>query len=275
MALLVVVSALLHAAWNALVKRENHPDLATIAVLAVSALFAFVAALLYPGRPLAGSALAWAALAGLFEAAYAFTLGRALREAPLSLAYPLSRGVAIVVVWPLSVILFHERASLVSIAGAAAVTAGLFLIPGREAGGRVGRGTFFAFLCGLAIAAYHLAYKYALLSGGDAVFVVAISLGLACLLNLAAAPRRVPPLLELLRERPGTIFLAGAACSGSFLLFLLALGEGGAGAVLTLRNVSVVFALGFALALGESPRPMRVAGSFLVAAGAIAVALGA
>jgi drug/metabolite transporter (DMT)-like permease len=275
MLLLVLLSALLHALWNALVKRERQPDLATIGVLGVSALLAFVSALALSRHPLARASLGWAVIAGLFEAAYAFTLGRALLEAPLSLAYPLSRGVAIVVVWPLSVALFHERASVLSVAGAVAVTVGLFLIPGLEARGRAARGVFPAVLCGLAIAGYHLAYKNSLLAGGDPVFVVATSLGLACFLNLAAVPRRVAPLVALVRERPATILLAGAACSGSFLLFLVALAEGGAGAVLTLRNVSVVFALGFALALGESPRPLRVAGSLLVAAGAVAVALGA
>lgn len=137
------------------------------------------------------------------------------------------------------------------------------------------RGSAYAFLCGLAIAAYHLAYKNALLARGDPFLVVAVSLGLACLLNLGAAPRRAAPLLAFVRERPLPILLAGAACAGSFLLFLFALAEAGAGAVLTLRNVSVVFALGFAFILGESPRPLRIAGSLLVAAGAVAVALGA
>lgn len=274
MVLLVLLSALLHALWNSLVKRERQSDLATLGVLGVSALLALFSSLVFSRHLPAGVSLAWAALAGLFEAAYAFTLGRALLDAPLSLAYPLSRGVAIVVVWPLSIALFRERASLMSIAGALAVTAGLFLIPGREADARAGRGTVYALVCGLAIAGYHLAYKCALLAGGDPVFVVAISLGLACLLNLAAMPRRLAPLLALVRESPGTILLAGLACTGSFLLFLIALAQAGAGAVLTLRNVSVVFALGFALILGESPRPRRVVGSLLVAAGAAAVAFG-
>ena len=53
--------------------------------------------------------------------------------------------------------------------------------------------------------------------------------------------------------------------------FLMAMIKEGAGAVLTLRNTSVVFALVLSAALGEPPRPRQVAGALLVSLGATLV----
>ena len=61
---------------------------------------------------------------------------------------------------------------------------------------------------------------------------------------------------------------AGLLCAGSFLLFLSALAAVGAGAALTLRNTSVVFAQGLAFLLGERPRRAQMMGAALVTAGA-------
>ena len=58
---------------------------------------------------------------------------------------------------------------------------------------------------------------------------------------------------------------------GAFLVFLAALGASGAGAVLTVRNVSVLFAVGLSYAIGERPGRPQVAGALLVTAGAILV----
>ena len=62
---------------------------------------------------------------------------------------------------------------------------------------------------------------------------------------------------------------AGVVCAVSFLLFLGALHESGAGRVLTLRNTSVVFAHGFAWLLGEAPARVQIVGGAFVVAGAV------
>jgi drug/metabolite transporter (DMT)-like permease len=62
---------------------------------------------------------------------------------------------------------------------------------------------------------------------------------------------------------------AGVLCAASFLLFLVALARGGAGAAVTLRNTSVLFALLLAWMMGERPGRWQVAGILGVAAGAM------
>lgn len=204
-----------------------------------------------------------------------WTLARGLAAGPLSVVYPVSRGTAILVVWPASVLLLGERVSAFSIGGAAVVAVGLALVPERTAGRGLGAAASWGVACGLFISAYHLAYKNALAGGAKSAPVVAVSLAVAVLLNLvrlgSARSRR---LARLLVERPGPFALAGLVCGGGFVIFLVALTAGGAGAVLTLRNTSVVFALLLALAIGERPSPRSAAGSVLVAIGAALVALG-
>jgi uncharacterized membrane protein len=68
------------------------------------------------------------------------------------------------------------------------------------------------------------------------------------------------------------VLAMGAVCGSSFLVFMEALDAGGAGFVLTLRNTSVLFATGFAFAIGERPRRPQIIGAVLVAAGAAVMA---
>ena len=53
-----------------------------------------------------------------------------------------------------------------------------------------------------------------------------------------------------------------------FSVFLFGMRSAGAGAVLTLRNTSILFAQVFALVLGERPKRLAVVGAVLVTGGA-------
>ncbi|HET9989478.1 MAG TPA: EamA family transporter, partial [Kofleriaceae bacterium] len=77
----------------------------------------------------------------------------------------------------------------------------------------------------------------------------------------------------LVRTSWPRIMLMGILCGGSFLMLIEALATGGTGYALTLRNTSVLFAVGLAWAIGERPRLAPALGAALVAAGAIAMTL--
>ena len=78
--------------------------------------------------------------------------------------------------------------------------------------------------------------------------------------------------IELLRTRTARVAIMGAICGGSFLILMEALASGGAGFVLTLRNTSVLFAIGLAFWIGERPRSAQIGGAILVATGAVVMA---
>jgi drug/metabolite transporter (DMT)-like permease len=279
---LVVLSAFLHAAWNALLKREADKDHALIAAVAVAttlaavvaaARWAFLAELPFQTAP----AVAWALVAGVVELAYFVSLARALDGGALGPVYTISRGGAVVVVYPLSIVLFGEEPAVAALIGSGIVVLGLVLSgtqPGApDGGGRRGSGIGWAIVCAISIAGYHLAYKAALSAGGNPSAVFAVALALATAANLARASatgRRA--VAALWRGRRRRVLAMGLLCGGSFLVLLEALSSGQAGFVLTLRNTSVLFATGLGWAIGERPRLAHAIGAALVATGAIVMA---
>lgn len=267
---LVLGSAALHAAWNALLKREPDPELSVPGVLAAAALVGVLVAPFAPGVAFPSAAsLGWALCAGALEAAYLLTLARALGQAPLPVAYTVSRGVALLLIWPISLVWLAEPAGPLALTGAALVGLGVVVVGWRRVERLGGPGVGWAAVCAVCIAGYHFAYKFALGHGADAAALVAVSLAVALPLQvlMLGAERRKAALLEV-RARLKPIILTGAIAMASFYVFLLALEVGGAATVFTLRNTSVLFALIAAWMLGESPTSRQLGGGALVVVGA-------
>jgi len=180
-----------------------------------------------------------------------------------------------VVVYPLSVAIFGETTSALSLTGSAVVLAGLLVSDWRfgRASDMPLAATVWALVCAGAIAAYHLAYKAALAGGApSAVFAVSLSVSTAISLVRIGPEGRLAA-MGLLRAAPAKICLMGFLSAGSFLILIEALARGGVGFVLTLRNTSVLFALILAWAIGERPRLATALAAVLVATGAALMTL--
>lgn len=270
LAALVLASALLHALWNALIKRERDVKAATLAVLAVGLIFSAIA-VLFRGRWFpSGAAFICAVAAGLFEAGYFATLSLSLKMGPLGRYYPVSRGGALLLIWPVSMLFFGEPAAPASFVGALLVVAGLFAVGlphRRDASGDTA--LHWAIASAAFIAGYNLLYKEALVLGAEPATLFATSMSIALALNLAAMRSRRKTVLTALSRSPVPMFGGGALCFLSFWLFLYCLDRGGAGATATLRNSSVLFAQAFSWQLGERPTLARVGGAGAIALGAI------
>jgi uncharacterized membrane protein len=292
-ALLVLGSALLHALWNALLRRQDDKPAAGVLVVTIAtgcAALAALATLLWPSSGLGGGAsllpsgaLGFTFGAGLFEAIYFVSLVAALERCPLPPVYTTSRGTAIALVWPLSIAFLGETLRSTGVAGTVLVGAGLLVsgLEGTGSGADAGdaqarrRGLRLAVLSGVGIAGYHLCYKGALAAGGAPPAVFTVALGLALPFNFARlGPGWRPRLASTLRARPLGLMALGITCAASFLLLLWALGAGGAGWVLTLRNSSVVFAVVLGTWLGEPASRRQWLGAVLVAAGAVVLGVG-
>jgi drug/metabolite transporter (DMT)-like permease len=276
---LVVLSALLHATWNALLRVEKDRDRALVAAVSTATLIAFVVASIRWGLgepPFATSASAlWTVAAGVLECAYFVSLAKAFDRGRLGAIYTITRGGAILIVWPLSIAFFAEHVSLLSAIGSGIVLGGLGLSSvgtGDAKSSRSGA-LAWAITCAVAIAGYHLAYKGALREGGSPSAVFAVALAVATLINVARLGREGrAAVVAIVKTRTSRVFVMGAVCGGSFLILMEALAAGGAGFVLTLRNTSVLFAVALAYLIRERPRRVEVAGAVLVATGAILMA---
>lgn len=279
--LLVVASAAVHAAWNAVLKRRRTPEDAVFGVMAASAASAVVAAVVLGGALPSAKAAGWAAAAGLLEAGYFLTLARALARGPLGPVYTVVRGGALVLVWPVSVAFLGERLTPGAAFGTALVLGGLGLTGAGDRGELAADGARLSVLgryrwalaCAAFVAGYHVAYKIALSSGGSPHDVVALSMVTASVASaLGAGARRRTGIVRALRVEPWPIVLAGVLSTVSFLVFLEAMARAGAGAVLTLRNTSILFAQALAIGLGDRPRSAGLVGAGLVTLGAVLLA---
>lgn len=287
--LMVVGSALAHATWNSLLKRARDPESAVVAMMTVAALVALlIAAALRTPVP-SPKVLGFIAAAGLLEAGYFVALARALSRAPLGSVYTVVRGGALAVVWPVSLVFLGESVTVERGLGALLVTGGLVatsiaerraasasatpaVVPGAVTAGvakGLRSGIFVAAICALFVAGYHLAYKLALSSGGRPEAVNSLSLAIAVILSwivLSSSRRR--RVLRAASVEPIRIVIGGVLGALGFLVFLFAMKSAGAGVVLTLRNVSILFAQAMGYAHGERPARLGWLGVALVTLGA-------
>ncbi len=277
---LVVVSAFLHAGWNALVRRSPDPATAVHVVVAIAGVLATLVAIVELALGVHGLpplAIGLGIVAGVLEAGYFHALGRALAIAPLPPVYTVSRGGAAVLVWPVSMLVLGERAAPLAFAGSALVIVGLAVSSelGRRARPTPPRALAWAAQCAGFIAGYHFAYKYALATDASpgAVFGVSmvVATGLGATFGGAGYRARFA---GLVRTRPALSLGAGVVCAAAFLLFMYGLARGGAAYVFTLRNTSVLFAVALAWLIGDRPSRFQVLGAATVFVGAVLLGLG-
>ncbi|ABF92158.1 putative membrane protein [Myxococcus xanthus DK 1622] len=269
---LVLSSAFLHAAWNALLKRHPNPEVGVVSVMSVVILASGIWALGMRGPAFSSSeGLVWALWAGVCESVYLAGLARSLRQAPLGLAYTVSRGGAMLLVWPVSVLWLGEAVSSWTVSGVAMLCVGLAVMNLSRPSGAAGAGVAWAALSAVGIAGYHLSYKMALGTGAQppALFATGLLVALPVLILERGRQQGWAAFRREALLAPGLVLTAGLISALSFGLLLTALAGGGAGVVLTLRNTSIAFALVLAALQGERLGRRQLSGAALVAVGAL------
>ncbi len=130
---LVLGSAAMHALWNLLLKGQSGKlSFAAAALTAALAVFAAPFARAVAGSGIPPAALPWILLTGAIHVLYFFCLARTYDAGDLSLAYPLARGGAALLVPLLAVPLLGERPSAQGAAGITVILVGLALLHGGD-----------------------------------------------------------------------------------------------------------------------------------------------
>jgi len=262
---LALGSAVLHAAWNLLLGRARDIQAATAATFLVSVAVALPFALVWWSAD--PSVWPWALASTLLEVVYVVSLALAYRVGDVSFVYPLTRGLAPVIVLVASVAVLGHAVSAAEIGGVVLVAAGVLLVRGPEGSGGA-RAILVVLTIATTIAAYTLVDRVGIHRAGALTYFV---------LTLAGPCLAYPPLVgarAIRRELGWQTAAAGLANLGSFLLGLLALRHGPAAGVLAVRSSSVVIATALAgRLLAERVSRVRIAGSALVFAGIALLAL--
>ena len=271
----VLLSALLHASWNVLIKRSPDRLLDTAALaLAASLLCAATLPFLPLPAPESRPLLAASIVIHVF---YFLALVETYRWADLSSAYPMMRGGAPVLV-ALALTALGEPPSWALAAGIALVSGGIMLPAwaGIARGTVAVRGVAMALAMSAIIALYTLVDAEGARRSGNALaynqwLFFFDAFGILAI----AAWRRRGRLLAHLRGRWPQAFAGGLLTVGSYGIVIWAMTRAPVAAVAALREISVVFAaLAGTLLLKEPMGRWRIAGALAVAAGAIVIKLG-
>ncbi|MBM3950049.1 MAG: EamA family transporter [Rhodospirillales bacterium] len=271
---LVLLAALMHAGWNAVVKMGNDRLLALLLVKAPTMLVA--AATLAVVGPPAPASWPYLLVSTVISMAYFYFLVRAYHAGDLGLAYPVARGSAPVVTLLLSFLIAGERPTLAGAAGVLIVSAGIIALGWQRNAGRQHAATVaWAMAVGLTIAGYTISDGIGgRLSGNPIGYAAALNLMTGLVITVAAFAARRGAALDALRFGWRKGLGGGLLMFGGYAIVIYAMTLAPMASIAALRETSVIFAaLIGSFVLREKHGARRIAASTVVAVG-IVVLLG-
>ncbi|WP_290056590.1 DMT family transporter [Amycolatopsis solani] len=278
---LVLVAAVVHAAWNLAAKRISsggtqfvwlYYTVSAVALLPITA----VQLVFEADRPQWSWLLA-AVVTSVLHIAYGVVLQRGYRVGDLSVVYPVARGTGPLLSVLAAVLVLGERPGWLGLLGAFLVIAGVLVIStGRKDGETHGRraGIFYGLLTGAVIAGYTLWDAHSV-TGLGVPPVVYFGLGsiLQSVMLVPGALAGRAEVARIWREQRREVFVVGLLSPVAYVLVLFALTMAPVSLVAPARELSIVLGgLAAWLVLGESDAVRRLAGSVIVLAGIAAIA---
>ncbi len=277
---LSLLSAVLNATWNALLKVSGDPMVTatraeTASTIAATPLL-FVTWLVAGRPPMSPAAWGLAGASAVFEFIYFLCLTTAYRRGELSVVYPLARGSAPLLAVAAGVLLLGEGMSARTLVGVAFLLAGILIVrrPSRAAWNVM----WPALLTGAAIATYSAIDKVGTQQAPPWLYGWAMWSGTALLLAGWAGVTRKRRGLKPEAQDPVPPFRRAALIGGlmltSYLMVLIALRLAPLVVVAPLRESGIVLVTAVsAWRLGErAGLRVRVAGSLSILCGAVLLA---
>jgi drug/metabolite transporter (DMT)-like permease len=268
--LVVLLAAVLHASWNALL-RAGEDRLWSITTMCIG--IAVVCAVLATVVPVpARASWPYAVLSALLHVGYNLFLVRTYRSGDLGQTYPISRGSSPLLVTLGAAVFAREVPDAVSAIGVAMVSAGIISLAFQ--GRKVGLGSLpYALGTGCFIGAYSVTDGIGVRLAGSAVgYTVWMCLLWGVLAPLVYAAIR--DWRSLLRGPRETWVAAGGGVVSliAYGIIIYAMSLGAMGPVSALRETSVVFAaLIGRFFLGERLTGYRITACLVVALGAVCI----
>jgi drug/metabolite transporter (DMT)-like permease len=263
----VMLGALLHASWNAIVKSAPDKLLTTIMVTTAAA---GLSAVLIPflTRPTASS-FPYAIASAILQIIYFLLVARTYRIADMSQAYPLMRGAAPLIVAIVSAFQMDDALSLFAWIGVMAICIGIFII---ALGGTLKdrNGVQLALLNALVIAGYTLIDGLGVrLSGAPAAYTSWVFLLTGVPLTVWALTARRSAFVPYLGSYWRLGIAGGIGATASYGLALWAMTVAPIAVVAALRETSILFGTLIAgLVLREPIGPRRIISACFIAGGA-------
>jgi drug/metabolite transporter (DMT)-like permease len=268
---LVILSAILHSVWNALVKSAGDRTLTMVAIRTVGMTFGLVA-LPFVDWP-ASESWKWLAATSLVMFAYYALLVRSYGVGDMSVVYPLARGLAPVLTTIAAFLVIGETLSTGQVVGVVMISLGIMAL--SFGAGASSTAVGFALATGVSVATYSFFAGLGVRSAGtvlgfQACLEIVTGFGMLC---YGVVARRGD--LGAYVRRHGTVGLfAGTISVLGFLAYLVAAKSLPLGPVSALRETSVIFgAVLGTIVLREGFGPRRIAAAVLVTIGIVLLAM--
>jgi drug/metabolite transporter (DMT)-like permease len=275
--LLVLVAAVAHATWNAFVKAGDDKLVSLCLVIFTTSLGALLV-LPFLALP-AAAAWPFLILSALVHYLYYAALVAAYRHGDLSLAYPIARGSAPILVAAGGWLFAGEGLSGWKWAGVLAVSLGIMSLarPGRgKANDGEAKAIVFALLTGLTIAGYSLADGLGVRHSGSAFGYIAwlfVFSGLP--MPIVIRWFRGSESVRLVRAHLKIGVFGGLISGLAYAIVIWAMSLTPLALVISLRETSVLIAAAIgSLFLKERFGPRRIAAAAVIVAGAALMHLG-
>jgi drug/metabolite transporter (DMT)-like permease len=278
---LVIVAAALHATWHLLVKRTEQRQLFTGWVLAVAALLYSPILLFF--APIAKAVWPYAVVSAIVQGTYFVLLVRAYERADFSLAYPIARGSAPALLALWGVVFLGEHLNFIGILGLAGLLSGLLIVglgfPSRRSERFMtnGRAIFIALGVALCISIYSAIDGKVVRDTPVLPYLAFVTVLTGVFVTpFIFAHYGMNQTIACWRAQKLRIIVVGILPSIPYFLVLRVYAISGVSYAGALREVSIVFAaLAGRFLLGEPFGALRVAGSLLIFAGIVVIAVAA
>lgn len=272
--LAALLSAVLHATWNAAVKASASPPLAMSAQMLAAALLA-LPLLAWAGLP-APASWPWLALSSTLSMGAVATLLRAYEHGGFGVVYPMARASSVLLVLPLAAGVAGEWPRPLGLLGVALVSAAVMMLALGQGGSRAVSGT--ALRWTLASAAFTAGY---VVSDAQGVRRAGSALSYGCVLAICNAllwsawqHRRGLAWADLRPQWRRAALLATLATL-SYWLILWVWTRGPIALASALRDTSAIFATLIAVFVLKEPLQRRVLFAVALATlGTVAIRLG-
>ena len=271
---IVLLGALLHASWNALVKSSTDKTLDTALIHVLCSLLALPVCL-YVGPPPPES---WPYIlcSLVVHVGYYFALAGAYKHGDLGLTYPLMRGTAPMLVAVASISLIDDSVSPSGWLGVACICAGVLLLGFTKAWWLHRKAIVFALVNAVLIACYTVIDAKGARASGDVIQYVSMLFVLdGWPFAVIVFMHRKGQVWPYVRARWPLASGGALASVGSYAIALWAMTVAPVAMVAALRETSVFFAaLIGAWFLKEVWTRQRIAGTVTIMAGVVALRLG-
>ncbi len=275
----VILAALMHAIWNAMVRGQSGNGDKTISMTRLifgQGLWGLPVLLFVPLPPAA--AWPYILVSMVLHTGYGLVLAAAYRTGELTQVYPIARGTGPLLVAAASVLFLGETIGPLGLAGIAVICLGLFSIGIHRGGGGIDRrATVLALATGGFIAGYSLCDGLgARIAGGAAAYwawvAILDSLVFVGLMAWWRSPRKLAG--ELAGNRL-VVVAGGFASYGAYWLVTWAFTQAPIALVSALRETSIIFALLIGVVVLKEPMNLsKVVSTFITLIGAVLIRAG-